>query len=154
MHHCGGRYQIWCIELQRTVLSARGTSRIEKLFGERRNICVIGTTVTARADTINFNVTWPGDPYSYEVKKADSEQNFYVTTTSHYLSGFFFAQSQQIDDGSIISNQIGQHFYTKADTVSRRSVGTYARHADGNKYYQLVTSSSRIGMNVKGRYTP
>ena len=100
-------------------------------------ICVIGTTVTARADTINFNVTWPGDPYSYEVKKADSEQNFYVTTTSHYLS-----------------NQIGQHFYTKADTVSRRSVGTYARHADGNKYYQLVTSSSRIGMNVKGRYTP
>ena len=101
-------------------------------------ICVIGTTVTARADTINFNVTWPGD----------------VTTTSHYLSGFFFAQSQQIDDGSIISNQIGQHFYTKADTVSRRSVGTYARHADGNKYYQLVTSSSRIGMNVKGRYTP
>ena len=117
-------------------------------------ICVIGTTVTARADTINFNVTWPGDPYSYEVKKADSEQNFYVTTTSHYLSGFFFAQSQQIDDGSIISNQIGQHFYTKADTVSRRSVGTYARHADGNKYYQLVTSSSRIAMNVKGRYTP
>ena len=80
-------------------------------------ICVIGTTVTARADTINFNVTWPGDPYSYEVKKADSEQNFYVTTTSHYLSGFFFAQSQQIDDGSIISNQIGQHFYTKADII-------------------------------------
>ena len=47
-----------------------------------------------------------------------------------------------------------KNFLEKGDTVSRRSVGTYARHADGNKYYQLVTSSSRIGMNVKGRYTP
>lgn len=116
--------------------------------------CVLGTTMTASADTVNFNVTLPGDPYSYAVKKSDSEQNFYVTTTSHYLSGFFFAQSQQIENGSVISNQIGQHFHIKADKVSRRSVGTYARHADAYKSYQLVTSSSRIGMNVKGRYTP
>ena len=76
-------------------------------------ICVIGTTVTARADTINFNVTWPGDPYSYEVKKADSEQNFYVTTTSHYLSGFFLPSRSKSTMGQLFPIRLVSIFIRK-----------------------------------------
>ena len=28
-------------------------------------MCVLGTAATASADTVSFNVTIPGDPYSY-----------------------------------------------------------------------------------------
>ena len=45
-------------------------------------MCVLGTAATASADTVSFNVTIPGDPYSYAVRKADTEQRFYVTGTS------------------------------------------------------------------------
>ena len=50
-------------------------------------MCVLGTAATASADTVSFNVTIPGDPYSYAVRKADTEQRFYVTGTSFNKSG-------------------------------------------------------------------
>lgn len=46
------------------------------------SMCILGTAIPASADTVSFNVTTPGDPYSYAVRKADYEQHFYVTGTS------------------------------------------------------------------------
>ena len=54
----------------------------------KKAICVFGATMyvlgaatIVSADTVTFNVTPPGDPYSYAVRKADTEQRFYVTGT-------------------------------------------------------------------------
>ena len=35
---------------------------------------VLGAATIVSADTVTFNVTPPGDPYSYAVRKADTEQ--------------------------------------------------------------------------------
>lgn len=47
-------------------------------------MCVLGTAATASADTVSFNVTIPGDPYSYAVRKADTEQG--TSSNSAYIS--------------------------------------------------------------------
>ena len=60
-------------------------------------MCVLGTAATASADTVSFNVTIPGDPYSYAVRKADTEQRFYVTGTSFNKSGTLRCRSGKAD---------------------------------------------------------
>lgn len=122
----------------------------------RRIICILGAvmclmmaTMSASADTITFDVTYPYDPYSRTVKKADTEQRFYVTGTSFSRSGIsLYCYSQQLRDGSITS-------YTA--TISSASPGTsaaYQKYAAPDLEYQMVTSSSLVGFNVLGRYTP
>lgn len=63
-------------------------------------MCVLGTAATASADTVSFNVTIPGDPYSYAVRKADTEQRFYVTGTSFNKSGTLRCRSGKAGQGT------------------------------------------------------
>lgn len=111
-------------------------------------MCIFGTAFTVGADTIEFNVTPPEDPYSYAVRKADWEQNFYVTGTSFSDSGSLFCFSQKTTDNDVCS-------YSMSITPNyRRNFAPYKRTAAPNELYELVTSASISGMNVRGRYTP
>ena len=64
-------------------------------------MCVLGTAATASADTVSFNVTTPNDPYSYAVRKADTEQRFYETGTSYNKSGTLRCRSGQAGQAPI-----------------------------------------------------
>lgn len=111
-------------------------------------MCLLGSTVTASAQTIDFNVTPPGDKYSYAAKKADTEQYFYVTATSFNKAGALTCYSQQIDNGEIISRE------TSVGISKLSSNAGYKSYAAAYKDYQMVTRASVSGLNVKGRYTP
>lgn len=110
-------------------------------------ICVLGSAVTASADTVSFNVTIPGDQYSYTVKKADSEQKFYVTGTSFNKSGTLRCRSSKVGTG-IISNSA----YISSN--NRASSASYKTYAAPDCTYEMYATSSTSGLNVTGRFTP
>ena len=122
----------------------------------RRIICILGAvmclmmaTMAASAQTIIFNVTYPNDVYSYAAKKADSEQRFYVTGTSFSRSDIdLYCYSQQLQDGSVISNTVAINRYNPSKNAA------YQKYAEPDLLYQLVTNASVVGFNVEGRYTP
>lgn len=109
--------------------------------------CMLGSTLPASAETIQFNVTPPGDPYSYSVKKADSEQRFYVTGTNFNKSGILRCVSGIAGQGSMSNTAY-------ISSSSAASSAQYRIYAPSNKYYEMYTSSSTSSLNVRGRYTP
>lgn len=112
-------------------------------------MCILGSAITASADTIQFNVTPPSDPYSYSVRKADTEQRFYMTGTYFSKNGVLNGYSQQLANGNVISNT------ASISPSSTSSSATYSREwAAPNLLYQLFTWTTVNGFNVIGRYTP
>lgn len=108
--------------------------------------CILGSSISAYA--IGFDVTPPGDPYSYAVKKNDSEQNAYVTGTYFSKTGTLYAYSQQCEDNAVRS-------YTMSVAPSSpRQVAGYMRSAKPNLEYEMFSYSSVSGLNVRGRFTP
>lgn len=62
--------------------------KIKKLVcGLAVSACLIGNTIPVFAQTVDFDVTVPGDILSKRALKADSEQYFYVTGTSINKTG-------------------------------------------------------------------
>lgn len=110
------------------------------------SLCVVGASVPASADTITFNVTTGSDPYSYTVRKADSEQKFYVTGTYFSNSARLYCQSHKVSDTSVKGT-------TSISSSSPSSSGSYSKTAASGVYYELYTYASKT-INVKGRYTP
>ncbi len=110
-------------------------------------VCVLGTAMSASADTIQFNVTCPGDPYSYTVRKADSEQRFYVTGTSFNKTGTLYCTSYKVLDHSVSGT-------TSISSSNRSSSGEYKKYAMYGTDYEMYTTASVSGLNVIGRYTP
>ncbi len=111
-------------------------------------MCILGSAIPASADTVSFNVTTPGDPYSYAVKKADSEQRFYVTGTSFSRSGIILRCR---------SGKAGQGMQSNTASISsasRASSASYTSRAYKEQLYEMYTTSSLNGFNVTGRYTP
>ncbi|MGN0397925.1 MAG: hypothetical protein ACI4EL_07930 [Candidatus Fimimorpha sp.] len=112
------------------------------------SMCILGTAIPASADTVSFNVTTPGDPYSYAVRKADYEQHFYVTGTSFSRTGVSLRCR---------SGKAGQGVSSKSAYVSsgsRSSSASYTSYAQPNITYEMYATSSINGFNVTGRYTP
>lgn len=110
-------------------------------------LCVMGSVITASADTVTFNVTPPNDPYSYAVRKADYEQKFYVTGTSFSKSGTLRCKSGRAGQGS-------SSYTAYISSGSRASSASYTSYAYPNYTYEMFSSSSTSGLNVTGRYTP
>ena len=46
------------------------------MCGLAASLCLVGSTVPVFAETVDFNVTVPGDILSKRAEKADSEQRF------------------------------------------------------------------------------
>lgn len=110
-------------------------------------MCVMGSAVVASADTVTFNVTIPDDPYSYAVRKADTEQRFYVTGTSFSKNAILNCRSGKAGQG--MSSNIAS-----ISPSSKASSASYTKYAAPNYTYEMRASSSVNGLNVRGRYTP
>lgn len=59
------------------------------LCGLVASLCLVGSTVPVFAETVDFDVTVPGDILSPRAAKFDSEQRFYVTGTLFNKTGRF-----------------------------------------------------------------
>lgn len=57
------------------------------LCGLVASLCLVGSTVPVFAETVDFDVTVPGDILSPRAAKFDSEQRFYVTGTLFNKTG-------------------------------------------------------------------
>ena len=110
-------------------------------------MCVLGTAATASADTVSFNVTIPGDPYSYAVRKAYTEQRFYVTGTSFNKSGTLRCRSGKAGQGTSSNSAY-------ISSGSRASSASYTSYAAPNYTYEMYATSGTSGLNVRGRFTP
>lgn len=110
-------------------------------------LCVMGSAITASADTVTFNVTPPGDPYSYSVRKADTEQNAYFTGTYFSNSRTLYCYSQQLNDGTVTSST------ASLNSGNRSAVKAYNSWAAPYLYYQMF-SWANGSINVQGRFTP
>lgn len=110
-------------------------------------MCVLGAAITASADTTSFDVTPPGDPYSYAVRKADSEQRFYVTGTYFSKSGVLTCYSGRAGQGT-------SSYGAAVSSGSRASSAGYTSYAYPGYLYEMYSTSSVANMNVTGRYTP
>lgn len=111
-------------------------------------VILSGLSVPAFAQTVNFDITVPGDILSKRATKADNEQKFYVTGTSFNKTGSLYCVSHRRDDSSV---------YSRTATIrpSKLSANaTYYRWADSGVYYYMTTKASVNNLHVKGRYTP
>lgn len=94
-----------------------------------------------------YNVTIPGDPYSYAVRKADTEQRFYVTGTSFNKSGTLRCRSGKAGQGTSSNSAY-------ISSGSRASSASYTSYAAPNYTYEMYATSGTSGLNVRGRFTP
>lgn len=124
--------------------------KIKKLVcGLAVSLCLVGNTMPVFAQTVDFDVTVPGDILSKRALKADSEQYFYVTGTS------FSSTIGELECISINrANSDIQSLPTKISQKKKSSKALYRRQAPANQYYYMTTDSDATGLHVIGRYTP
>lgn len=125
------------------------SKKIKKVMcGLIASLCLVGTTVPAFAQTVDFNITVPGDILSKRATKADSEQRFYVTGTSFNKTGTLNCTSINRNNSAIKS-------YVSGISPTHLSGGTlYRTYAPAGQYYYMTTTSSVSNLHVTGRYTP
>lgn len=111
-------------------------------------LCLVGTAVPVCAQTVDFDITVPGDIISKKATKADSEQRFYVTGTYFNKSGYLSCISYKYNHKAIKSNKVS------ISTGSRSNSGAYQSYAAPGLYYYMETTASVGGLHVRGRYTP
>lgn len=118
------------------------------LCGLTASLCIVGSSIPAMAQTVDFDITVPGDILSQRAEKADSEQNFYVTGDSFNKTGTLYCTSIRRDNSSVKSN-------TASISPSKLSgSASYRTYATSGKYYYMTTSASVSNLHVTGRYTP
>lgn len=123
------------------------TTRLKKIIcAMSTTMCILGSSIPAYA--ADFNVTPPNDPYSYSVKKADSEQRFYVTGTHFNKTGKLFCYSQQTSNKSIKSVT---GWVTPTSTKDNRA---YTRYANAGESFEMYSYTTTSNLNVVGRYNP
>lgn len=118
------------------------------LCGLAASLCLVGSTVPVFAETVDFDITVPGDIISPRADKADSEQRFYVTGNSFNRTGTLHCTSIHLKNSAIQSNI--------ASISSRHlsSNASYRRNAPSGQFYYMTTSASVSNLKVTGRYTP
>lgn len=120
-------------------------------------VCMAAPTITAMAETTNFNITvglGKQDPKSKRTKKAGGskfENRFYVTITS---------MTPHAGAVNVWSNALDETVRSSPILARRGSkgIGTfYNGYAEPGKYYYMNSSyalSPSIQVNATGRYTP
>lgn len=121
-------------------------------------LCLVGTGIPARAQTVDFNITVRDggnspDPISKRAVKADNEQRFYATATGCLQgSGAVKAYSRRLS-GGVRSNSLVISSYN----IGIRQNATYTSNAPAREYYYMETywnSGETRVINLVGRYTP
>lgn len=112
-------------------------------------LCLFGTALPVFAETVDFNVTYPGDIISRRAEKADDEQRFYATATRFSTKAFLYCTSYQLNNRSVKSNEL---VLERNDNPSGSA--SYKREAKPNLHYFMEVYSNVSGLNASGRYTP
>ena len=118
------------------------------LCGLVASLCLVGSTFPVFAETVDFDVTVPGDILSPRAAKFDSEQRFYVT-------GTLFNKTGRLDCRSI--NRTNSAIQSRIASISPSylsSSALYYSNAPSGQTYYMTTSASVSYLRVKGRYTP
>ena len=118
------------------------------LCGLFASLCLVGSTVPVFAETVDFNITVPGDILSKRAIKADSEQRFYVTGTSFNKTGTLYCTSINRNNSAIRSN------IASISPTKLSSSASYRSYAPSGQYYYMTTYASVSNIHVTGRYTP
>lgn len=120
-------------------------------------LCLVGTGIPARAQTVEFDITvgraGNTDPLSKRAMKADNEQKFYVTATGFRKgSGAIRVYSHQLNNKNIGSEDV----IVSSDNIGRRLCGEYWSGAVSGVYYYMESDweSGASTLRVVGRYTP
>lgn len=111
-------------------------------------IGITGTAVSAYA--IPFNVTPPGDPFSYSVKKADSEQYAYFTGTKFANNSSVLHCVSWLCENHIILSDTAHLSASNTHEKEKYKNG----YAPAGKLFEMYTDASTSNFNVEGRYTP
>mgnify|MGYP005760090877 FL=1 len=111
-------------------------------------LCLAGTAVPTFAETVDFDVTYPGDIISPRAVKADGEQRFYVTATYFNLYNGLYCTSHLLQDPGLDSYQA----VITPDAPS--SSAEYRYFAPAGIPYFMQVDSALNGLRVQGRYTP
>lgn len=131
----------------------------------KRLLCVvcavmslIGITMTASADTVEFTITANTDTLSKKVKKGDTyyENRAYVTATYFNRAGTFQCMAACYSKPNIVSEDMyvsGTGGYT-GEVASAKDSGEYYSSAPGGIYYYMSASANSNGLNMLGRFTP
>ena len=109
---------------------------------------LIARIIPVFAETVDFDVTVPGDILSPRAAKFDSEQRFYVT-------GTLFNKTGRLDCRSI--NRTNSAIQSRIASISPSylsSSALYYSNAPSGQTYYMTTSASVSYLRVKGRYTP
>ena len=118
------------------------------LCGLVASLCLVGSTVPVFAETVDFDVTVPGDILSPRAAKFDSEQRFYVTGTSFNKTGTLYCRAINRYNSAILSN-------TASISPSKLSgSASYRSYAPSGQYYYMTTSASVSKLHETGRYSP
>lgn len=126
-----------------------------KKIGTLLLIGIIGTApffsaLPCWATTSAFSTSSPYDTKSYRTVKDDSEQNFYMSMTSHEKPVTLHGTSIKLNDHSVYSNKVV--FYPGEFNFERHN--NYVKYARAKELYYLETSTSQYGVRVTGLYTP
>lgn len=129
------------------------------LIGGAVVLTLCSSALGCMADTkeFNFKVKPPADQVKTNVYKKDSEQYFYVTTTSHNLKSkdaFWYGPR---DNGTVMSTGLR---ITKSSNPRQKK--KYSKYAKPKAYYQLrgnsrlsdIKSGPVYEIETSGRWTP
>lgn len=110
---------------------------------------LMASSISVMADTVEFDITVPGDIISKKTSKGDTEQKFYVTGTSFSNNNTLMCISVQIENPNIQSNTAS---IASSRVSANASYSTYAK--DGVNYYMTTRTYQNTNLRVTGRYTP
>lgn len=110
--------------------------------------CLMATAAPVLAETVNFDITVPGDILSKRAVKKDWEQKFYVTGTSFNKNGTLFCTSIKRSDSSVRSKE------ASISPGKLSANASYTKLASPGEYYYMTTYSFTNNLHVLGRYTP
>lgn len=110
---------------------------------------LMASSISVMADTVEFDITVPGDIISKKTPKGDTEQKFYVTGTFFSNSNTLMCVSIQKENTSIKSNTAS----ISSSVVSANA--SYPQTAvSGTYYYMEARTYQNTNLRVLGRYTP
>ena len=102
-------------------------------------------------DTIEFDITYPGDTLSQKVLKSTRNYDNYFYVTPHYFSrtGTLNCISIRHDDTSVYSRNIA----LMSTHIGTTKSAPYLSKAEGG-YYYYMSGTATVNLNVSGNYTP
>ncbi len=122
-------------------------------------IFIVSLSAAALAETVSFSFSLmpPAESISFPAKKADNEQNFYVTTTSHNLrdgDAFWYGPRLNGEPMSTGLKFTNKKAAPQKQPYSKRANPGSTLELRGNSRKSDINSGSLYTIKTSGRWTP